>query len=137
MLEDEDVPELDRPLRWTVLRGKREALRAESLSEAREMLAGGARRSGRPQGGGEDRGERGRKRGGGRGGPRGESSERGGGRGGPRGESSERGGGRRKGQRHAHAEGEEGGGHRGRGGKPKKHGRGFKPKPPKGKRGRH
>jgi ATP-dependent helicase HrpA len=38
-LKDEDVPELDRPLRWTVLRGKREAIRAGSLEEAKELAA--------------------------------------------------------------------------------------------------
>ena len=36
-LDEGDVPELDRPVRWTVVRGKREALRAESLQEAREL----------------------------------------------------------------------------------------------------
>jgi ATP-dependent helicase HrpA len=116
-LEDDDVPELDRPLRWTVLRGKKEAVRAESLAEAKEMMAGAPRRPRRQQGGGgEERG--GRAHGGGH--RHSEGGER---------------SGRRKGQRgHApRAEGEEGG----RGGKPKTHGRGFKPRPPKGKRGRH
>ena len=34
-LDEEDLPVLDRPLHWTVTRGKREAVRAESLEEAR------------------------------------------------------------------------------------------------------
>jgi ATP-dependent helicase HrpA len=38
-LEEDDLPTLDRPLRWTVLRGKREAIRATSLEEARELAA--------------------------------------------------------------------------------------------------
>lgn len=35
--EEADVPEMDRPVRWTVLRGKREAIRAATLEEAREL----------------------------------------------------------------------------------------------------
>jgi len=34
-LQDTDVPELDRPLRWTVLRGKRGAVRATTIEEAK------------------------------------------------------------------------------------------------------
>ncbi|HUE95362.1 MAG TPA: hypothetical protein VMN39_01820, partial [Longimicrobiaceae bacterium] len=36
-IEEEDVPELDRPLHWTVLRGKKGAVRAATLAEAREL----------------------------------------------------------------------------------------------------
>lgn len=36
-LEEADAPELDRPLKWTVLRGKKGAVRADSLTEAREL----------------------------------------------------------------------------------------------------
>jgi ATP-dependent helicase HrpA len=114
-LDEEDLPKLDRPLRWTVLRGRKEALRAESLEEAREMLDRAPRR---PRGHG--RGEGG-------------DDRKGAGRHKQAGEA----GGRRKGQR-AHAkpaDAPEGGGHGGR-----KHGRGFKPGPPKDggkRRGRH
>ena len=38
-LEEADLPGLDRPLHWTVLRGKREAIRAASLEEARELAS--------------------------------------------------------------------------------------------------
>jgi hypothetical protein len=38
-IRESDVPELDRPLRWTVLRGKRDAVRADTLEEARELAA--------------------------------------------------------------------------------------------------
>jgi hypothetical protein len=38
-LKETDVPELDRPLHWTVMRGKRDAIRAETLEEARELAA--------------------------------------------------------------------------------------------------
>jgi hypothetical protein len=38
-LKESDVPELDRPLHWTVMRGKRDAIRAETLEEARELAA--------------------------------------------------------------------------------------------------
>jgi ATP-dependent helicase HrpA len=34
-IEEEEIPALDRPLRWTVTRGKRESVRAESLEDAR------------------------------------------------------------------------------------------------------
>ncbi|CAN5335984.1 hypothetical protein BH23GEM4_BH23GEM4_06790 [soil metagenome] len=37
-LDEDDLPELDRPLRWTVTRGKRQAIRAASLEEARAQL---------------------------------------------------------------------------------------------------
>jgi ATP-dependent helicase HrpA len=36
-LTDSELPELDRPLRWTVLRGKKGAVRADSLETAREL----------------------------------------------------------------------------------------------------
>lgn len=36
-LDAERLPELDRPLHWTVLRGKKGAVRASSLEEAREL----------------------------------------------------------------------------------------------------
>jgi hypothetical protein len=39
-LQSRDLPLLDRPLRFTVLRGKREALRADSLEELRRQLSG-------------------------------------------------------------------------------------------------
>jgi len=38
-LDENQLPEVDRPLRWTVLRGKREAIRAASLEEARELAS--------------------------------------------------------------------------------------------------
>jgi hypothetical protein len=38
-LEEEDVPIMDRPLHWTVLRGKREAVRAATLAEAKELAS--------------------------------------------------------------------------------------------------
>jgi ATP-dependent helicase HrpA len=38
-LAERSVPALDRPLRWTVLRGKREAVRAATLEEAKELAA--------------------------------------------------------------------------------------------------
>ncbi len=38
-IEQGALPKLDRPLYWTVLRGKREAIRASSLEEARELAA--------------------------------------------------------------------------------------------------
>jgi hypothetical protein len=39
-LQPSDVPPFDRPLRFVVLRGKREALRSESLDELRRALSG-------------------------------------------------------------------------------------------------
>ena len=39
-LQPSDVPPFDRPLRFTVLRGKREALRSDSLEELRRGLSG-------------------------------------------------------------------------------------------------
>jgi ATP-dependent helicase HrpA len=36
-LKPADVPDLDRPLRWTILRGKKGAVRAATLDEAREL----------------------------------------------------------------------------------------------------
>jgi ATP-dependent helicase HrpA len=41
-LSERVIPELDRPLHWTVVRGKRHAIRAESLEEARAVLEGRA-----------------------------------------------------------------------------------------------
>ena len=38
-IRDDEVPVLDRPLHWTVLRGKREAVRAATLEEAREVAS--------------------------------------------------------------------------------------------------
>ena len=116
-LDPEDLPDLDRPLHWTVLRGKREAVRATSLEEAKRLLAEGA---GARNGGGQRRGQGGRGRGGG-----GPERERHGGRGrkqgGPRAEreSFDAGGDgddrpRRKGQRGSHGGGGHGGG-RGKG----------------------
>jgi hypothetical protein len=37
-LRDDDLPRLDRPVRFTVLRGKREAVRADTLAELRDKL---------------------------------------------------------------------------------------------------
>ena len=39
-LQARDLPRFDRPLRFTVVRGKREALRADSLEELRRQLSG-------------------------------------------------------------------------------------------------
>src|SRR5207253_9567917 len=39
-LQPRDLPRFDRPLRFTVVRGKREALRADSLEELRHQLSG-------------------------------------------------------------------------------------------------
>src|SRR2546425_1168282 len=39
-LQARDLPPFDRPLRFTVVRGKREALRADSLEELRRQLSG-------------------------------------------------------------------------------------------------
>ncbi|MDB4950150.1 MAG: helicase, family [Gemmatimonadetes bacterium] len=120
-LDEEDLPTLDRPLRWTVLRGRKEALRADSLDEARLMLDQGPSRPRR------DRGEGG----GGGGGSRGHGKKGGGGH--------AQGEGRRKGQR-AHASRTEAEEKKGPGAGGRKHGRGYKPKPPKGggkRGGRH
>ncbi len=38
-LSDKHLPPLDRPLRWTVMRGKHGAVRASSLEEARELVS--------------------------------------------------------------------------------------------------
>ena len=38
-LEEADIPVLDRPVHWTVLRGKREAIRAATLEEAKELAS--------------------------------------------------------------------------------------------------
>jgi len=39
-LQPRDLPPFDRPLRFTVLRGKREAVRADTVDELRQRLAG-------------------------------------------------------------------------------------------------
>jgi len=39
-LQPRDLPPLDRPIRFTVLRGKREAVRADSLDDLRRQLSG-------------------------------------------------------------------------------------------------
>jgi ATP-dependent helicase HrpA len=41
-LSERKLPELDRPLHWTVIRGKRNAIRASSLEEAKAILEGRA-----------------------------------------------------------------------------------------------
>ncbi|MBA4155913.1 MAG: DEAD/DEAH box helicase [Gemmatimonadetes bacterium] len=41
-ISEKRLPEFDRPLHWTVIRGKRDAIRAESLEEARAILEGRA-----------------------------------------------------------------------------------------------
>ncbi|HEX8696861.1 MAG TPA: hypothetical protein VF746_30865 [Longimicrobium sp.] len=46
-IDEGDVPALDRPLHWTVTRGKREAVRAASLEEAKRLMAEGAGGGGR------------------------------------------------------------------------------------------
>jgi ATP-dependent helicase HrpA len=68
-VEEEDVPELDRPVRWTVLRGKQDSVRADTLEEARRQIARerAPRRGGGPKGRGGG-GPRGRDGGGGKGG---------------------------------------------------------------------
>ena len=65
-LQPRDLPPLDRPVRFTVLRGKREAVRSDSLEDLRRQLSGLSRgerqrlaRSGR---GGRGRGGRGGRR---------------------------------------------------------------------------
>lgn len=63
-IREDDLPELDRPLRWTVIRGKRETIRAESLEDARRAVqeTRSERRSRREDDGAEPRrkGQRGR-----------------------------------------------------------------------------
>ena len=39
-LQPRDLPPLDRPVRFTVVRGKREAVRSDSLEELRRQLSG-------------------------------------------------------------------------------------------------
>ena len=39
-LQPRDLPPLDRPVRFTVLRGKREAVRADTLEDLRHQLSG-------------------------------------------------------------------------------------------------
>ncbi len=79
-IEDQDLPTLDRPLHWTVLRGKRGSIRADTIEEARELTVlsrdelparadagmprprpdrGGGRESGGRGGGGKTSGARG------------------------------------------------------------------------------
>jgi ATP-dependent helicase HrpA len=41
-ISERTLPELDRPLHWTVVRGKREAIRAATLDDARAILEGRA-----------------------------------------------------------------------------------------------
>ena len=112
-IDEEDVPEFDRPLHWTVTRGKRDAVRAATLEEARQAMLRERPEDPphRPKRGGAERAP-GRGRGQGRG--RGHASS-------DRGPRSERDGGgeeegsRRRGQRH-----------KGRGGAPARTGGGRK-----------
>jgi hypothetical protein len=39
-LQSRDLPAFDRPVRFTVLRGKRDALRADTIEELRRQLSG-------------------------------------------------------------------------------------------------
>ena len=111
-VDEEELPTFDRPLHWTVTRGKHEAIRAATLDEARVLVRDtssvtrnrardaeeGGGRGGRPRGEG-GRGRRsGQRKGGGR-----HGGGRGGDEGGSRGGRGGGGGGRRK-----------GGGHKGR-----------------------
>lgn len=66
-LRDEHLPRLDRALHWTVVRGKREAVRAPTLDEARRALREAEAAEHRADGGGEERSRRKGQRG--RGGP--------------------------------------------------------------------
>jgi hypothetical protein len=104
LIDEGELPKLDRPLHWTVTRGKREALRAASLEEALELLydrGGRERGRGRPHGQQRQRTRDGR-----------ENGDEGGGHRGRRGHGG------RKGKRPAHA----GGRHKGRkGGKRNRH----------------
>ena len=109
-IDDDEVPALDRPLQWTVTRGKREAVRAASLEEARRLLAEGAaarpggkrgrgpRHESRDRGGDDSGGDRPRRSGQrGRHGGKGPRGRKGGGGGdGPRKGGRKHGGGRRK-----------------------------------------
>jgi hypothetical protein len=52
-VDESALPELDRPLHWTIIRGKREAVRAATLDEARAQIA-----SERPHRSPEDKGGR-------------------------------------------------------------------------------
>jgi ATP-dependent helicase HrpA len=129
-LTDEDLPTLDRPLHFTVVRGKRQAVRATSLQEARDILEGRAEAAEdvpeRPRDPRRGRGDRphGRGRDGGGGRQRDPRSGGGGGRGRGRGRSSERG------ERDAQPGGGEGKGRRGGGGRGDVGGR-WKKRPPK------
>jgi ATP-dependent helicase HrpA len=97
-IEEEDLPLLDRPLHWTVLRGKHDAVRAETLELARQQLARerSARRGGGPHGRGPKGGG---PRGGGPGGKGGGKGGGGGGRGGKGRRSGQKKGGGRGGRR--------------------------------------
>jgi ATP-dependent helicase HrpA len=148
-LGEADLPTLDRPLRWTVVRGKRQAIRADTLEEAHAILDGrqAARDDDRPTGDRADRG--GSREGGGRpggrgrggstregGGPKGRSGSEGGRRGGRGG--TERGGekGGQGGTARGGGKGAESGGGGARGGRRKGGGKGrvggrWKKGPPK------
>lgn len=89
-MQDEDVPALDRPVHWTVLRGKKGSVKAATLDEARELAtlskaeirarsgdtegqdvpSGQPPRPSRPRRGPRDEGRKGQKRSSGRGGGR-------------------------------------------------------------------
>jgi uncharacterized membrane protein YgcG len=111
-VDESELPELDRPLHWTVTRGKHEAVRAETLAEARVLVrdTSSATRNrardqeeGRPPRGEGGRGRRsGQRKGGARGGTRGEGG-RGGGRGGRDGGGRGGGGGRKGGHKRKRA----------------------------------
>jgi ATP-dependent helicase HrpA len=137
-LSEADLPALDRPLHWTVVRGKRQAVRASSLEEARAMLEGrleapdsGEAEAERPRKPGRERPRGGESRGSGGsdGGRAGQGGDRG-----PRGATSKgrQGGGRRgeeRGGRDGGGEGAQGrGGGRGRRGNA---GGRWKKKPPR------
>jgi ATP-dependent helicase HrpA len=113
-VDETDLPELDRPLHWTVTRGKHEAVRAATLDEARIAVREtspatrarardaeeGGSRGGRARGeGGRGRRSGQRKGPGGRGGD-GDGDGRGGGRGHAGGSRHKKGGHKRKRARH-------------------------------------
>ena len=108
-LEEDDVPELDRPLHWTVLRGKKESVRAATLDEAKRLLAEGGPRGGGNGRGGPARKSRNRAEGGGDaegGSDRGDRPRRGGQR--------RHGGGGHGGKKHGPGGGRKGGGKHGK-----------------------
>jgi ATP-dependent helicase HrpA len=102
-LDEDELPTLDRPLHWTVTRGKREAVRAATIEEAKVQLSeAGGPIKGQGRGKSRDRAEASAERGAGgdderprRRGQRGPGGGRNGG--GPRGGGAGGGGGRRKG----------------------------------------